>query len=403
MAYEYVWPLSASYEYLLLLVLMITSKSQAFAAVRSSINMERKQAISSIIALDELREKVATAAYETSNDQQSYPLWDVALSRRLSSLAAQEGTWIWIAKETLSCVAQVIPDDNIIGRGRINLFHRGCIHRMDELDEIKQQANVHGIIQKILCDAIQVMLQDPNNPVIADADGNADNDGSHLNNRMVLTFGSLDRRLLPYVRTALERGYEQCNFRNRFISQCGMWIHDPQNGNTTYNTGKLTQRGSEPSTCAPSNVLIRSLTQDDAKLVDSRWEYRSDASLLMIKKMIKASEIYGGCVGLVVDNTLVSWLCRYLDGSLGMLWTENMHRKKGYAAMVLMAAVHDVRKRSRESNSSSTCTVDAGERMVSYIVDSNEASQSLYRKLGWIRVADADWAGFASRNTSPSI
>ena len=42
--------------------------------------------------------------------------------------------------------------------------------------------------------------------------------------------------------------------------------------------------------------------------------------------------------------------------------------------------------------------IDMGrDRMISYIVDSNEASKNLYIKLGWKRVADADWIGFASR------
>jgi GNAT superfamily N-acetyltransferase len=121
----------------------------------------------------------------------------------------------------------------------------------------------------------------------------------------------------------------------------------------------------------------------------------------MIRKMIKASEeTYGGCVGLFVDDTLVSWLCRYLDGTLGMLWTEDAHRKKGYAELVLMAAVYDISKRSKESNGGCTSRPimnAADEPMVSYIVDSNQASQNLYKKLGWMRVVDADWAGFASR------
>ena len=117
----------------------------------------------------------------------------------------------------------------------------------------------------------------------------------------------------------------------------------------------------------------------------------------MIQKMIATSEAKGGCVGLAVNGTLVSWMLRYLDGSIGMLFTDENHRRNGYAAVVVNGAVSDIRSKSQQYKEDSDCIDIDRDRMISYIVDSNEASKNLYRKLGWKRVADADWIGFASR------
>jgi len=389
--------LSASLGYLYLFLLIITSRSQALlysSAKKMQSQHKQQQTKCSIRAPNELREQIASHGISPS-DQQSYSsssaLWDIVLSHRLSSLAGEEGTWI--SDDAASCVAHVIPDDNIAGRGRINLFHRGNTYRMDKKE---QRGNIHGAIEEILRHAIQILLLHSNALAVADGGEHSD-----LKYRLILTFGSLDRKLIPYVRTPLEEGNIHHGFRATFVSQCGMWIHHQnQNGDETCNTCTSTQGYYELSRGLPSNVAIRSLNQNDAELVDSRWEYRSDGSLSMIRRMIRASEeTYGGCVGLFVDDALVSWLCRYLDGTLGMLWTEYAHRKKGYAALVLMAAVSDIRKRSKERNGGCTSRplANTDEPMVSYIVDSNQASQNLYKKLGWMRVADADWAGFASR------
>jgi len=144
-----------------------------------------------------------------------------------------------------------------------------------------------------------------------------------------------------------------------------------------------------------AGAVIRSLTQRDAELINSRWEYRSDGSLEMIQRMIAISEREGGCVGVSIDGKLVSWMLRYLDGTIGMLFTDGNYRRQGYAAVVVRGAVCDIRSKSRKSDDAN---IDR-ERMISYIVDSNDASKTLYSKLGWRRVADADWVGFASRQS----
>ena len=96
-------------------------------------------------------------------------------------------------------------------------------------------------------------------------------------------------------------------------------------------------------------------------------------------------------------SSTINWYLGYAGISMGH-WESN-HRKHGYAEIVLKAAVSDccltMVKVTQEEN---TFTSSISGVMISYIVDSNDASRSLYQKLGWKRVADADWVGFASRN-----
>ena len=172
-----------------------------------------------------------------------------------------------------------------------------------------------------------------------------------------------------------------------------MWIHEAD----AKKQDQIPPTLADQSLALPEGVVIRPLTQIDAELVNSKWEYRSDGSLEMIQKMIATSVAKGGCVGLAVNGTLVSWMLRYLDGSIGMLFTDENHRRNGYAAVVVNGAVSDIRSKSQQYKEDSDCIDMGRDRMISYIVDSNEASKNLYRKLGWKRVADADWIGFASR------
>ena len=135
--------------------------------------------------------------------------------------------------------------------------------------------------------------------------------------------------------------------------------------------------------------------------MNERWEYKSNdgSSLAMIRDMISSSrESFGGCVGLYDNGRLVSWVCRYHDGTLGMVYTEEDFRGNGHASTVVRYAVNDVRKRRKGTRHHEDDIVEM--TMVSYIVDSNAASRRMYQRLGWRRVADADWAGFASRRAT---
>ena len=352
----------------------------------------------------QLRQAIAAtrAAPKSAHETQS-PLWDVVLSRKLSSTAGEEGLWIAFPLPSaehadaddcdaplLRCVAQVIPDNASAPtksrRVQINLFHRisnsgsaNANHSSDSSDTADDR------IRDDVCSILDCAIQHVS-------------PSTDESQRIALTFGSLERCLVPHVRDALlaaDPGRCKRKFFSTFSSECGMWIleagpDDDQNLPTL----------ADQSLSLPEGVVIRSLTQKDADLVHSCWEYRSDGSLEMIQRMIAMSE--GGCVGVSVHGKLVSWMLRYLDGSIVMLFTNENYRRQGYAAIVVRGAVCDIRTKTRKH----TCKSDGGsmekERMISYIVDSNDASKSLYSKLGWRRVADADWVGFASRQPNHS-
>jgi len=133
----------------------------------------------------------------------------------------------------------------------------------------------------------------------------------------------------------------------------------------------------------PSGVALRPLRGSDARLVDSRWTYRSARSAAMVRRSLTAARGLG-CIGIADEGgagELRGWIVRYSDGPLGMLWVEEAYRRRGYAAALIAAAERDLRA--------------AGEPLFCYIVDENDASIRQFSRAGWERVADADWVGFA--------
>lgn len=340
------------------------------------------------------RLRQAIASSRSATHAQRSTLWDVVLSRKISSEASEEGIWMaWppLAMEVAAahevaeprCVAQIIPDTSAptdtrkIRKARINLFH--CISKGVDSDACTTDDHIRNDVCSTLNCAMESLAS------------SLDNESQ----RIALTFGSLDRYLVLHVRHALQANPELFHhkFFSTFTSQCGMWIHEADDKEQGQNPPTL----ADQSLALSEGVVIRPLMQTDAELVNSKWEYKSDGSLEMIQKMIATSEAKGGCVGLAVNGTLVSWMLRYLDGSIGMLFTEENHRRKGYAAIVVNGVVSDMRSKSQKYKVDDDCIDTDRDRMISYIVDSNEASKNLYIKLGWKRVSDADWIGFASR------
>ncbi len=340
----------------------------------------------------QLRQAIAATrtAAKSAHETQS-PLWDVVLSRKLSSTAGEEGLWLASAEHAaadgcdaplLRCVAQVIPDNASAPtksrRVRINLFHR--ISNSGSANANYSSDSSDDRIRDDVCSILNCAIQHVS-------------PSTDESQRIALTFGSLERCLVPHVRDALlaaDPGRCKRKFFSTFRSECGMWILEAGPDDDQIQSLPTL---ADQSLSLPEGVVIRSLTQKDADLVNSCWEYRSDGSLEMIQRMIAMSE--GGCVGVSVHGKLVSWMLRYLDGSIGMLFTNENYRRQGYAAIVVRGAVCDIRTKTRKHQS------DDGS-MISYIVDSNDASKSLYSKLGWRRVADADWVGFASRQPNHS-
>ena len=51
----------------------------------------------------------------------------------------------------------------------------------------------------------------------------------------------------------------------------------------------------------------------------------------MVREMVDSKR----CIGLEEDGQMVSWACQNLDGPMGMLWTEEEYRRKGYGDLVI--------------------------------------------------------------------
>ena len=120
---------------------------------------------------------------------------------------------------------------------------------------------------------------------------------------------------------------------------------------------------------------LRPLRQEDALYVDSRWPYRSNKSLKMIDKQIRADVVNATrtnnsvCLGVEYKNNLVGCILRHRNGSLGILHVDPEHRRNGLGELLLKGATNSVKSR--------------GEPAFAYIVDGNKASEALFTSLGW--------------------
>jgi DTW domain-containing protein YfiP/GNAT superfamily N-acetyltransferase len=115
----------------------------------------------------------------------------------------------------------------------------------------------------------------------------------------------------------------------------------------------------------------------DAEYVDSRWPYRSKQSLKMIEKQINADNVNATrtgnniCLGIEYDRNLVACILRHRNGSLGILHTDEEHRRRGLGAILL--------------NEATRAAKDRRDPIFAFIVDGNKASEALFTKLGWVK------------------
>jgi len=209
---------------------------------------------------------------------------------------------------------------------------------------------------------------------------------------------ALDQKLVPYVADAVATCSAMTSlqsslllgsssvvrpsyrFRQQYSSPCGLWIirsdddylHDSNRDRDANDDEKIT---------------IRTLTLQDAPLVNERWEYQSATSLAMIEQMISSTpgssqstpvgissdnddDWYADsitntgtcsdsvsiptstpaatagnccCAGVEINGALCAWILQYLDGPLGMLWCEEPFRRRGLAKAVVLEAVDRLR------------------------------------------------------------
>mmetsp|Transcript_14375 Transcript_14375/g.24050 ORF Transcript_14375/g.24050 Transcript_14375/m.24050 type:complete len:301 (+) Transcript_14375:60-962(+) len=94
-------------------------------------------------------------------------------------------------------------------------------------------------------------------------------------------------------------------------------------------------------------VELGPLQPGDAETVNSCWKYRSPSSLAMIQSLIETQPT----CGLRYNGKLVSWMCTYHDGAIGMLYTKGHMRRKGYGKQVLQYMIKEHRSQIRTKTS----------------------------------------------------
>ena len=181
-----------------------------------------------------------------------------------------------------------------------------------------------------------------------------------------VTFAAVDRQLVAPLQAALASGNPCRSMAWR--EQCGLYM--PTGSSDSHDAG---------SHRLPPGATLRALRPTDAETINECWTYRSATSLPMIQSMLSGA--CAGCVGCEVDGELIGWICRYLDGALGMLFVVEPFRRQGVANALVADAVRAL-------------TAARGAPAFCYIVDGNAASRALFEGQGWTRVASADWVGF---------
>jgi hypothetical protein len=236
-----------------------------------------------------------------------------------------------------------------------------------------------------------------------------------------LTCAALDRQWLPFVQHSLVAAAKAKHFSLEldYVSHCGLWgiskakyfcpgvlendVDDSipaavvSEGSSTSTLLVALKRKTHNQLLEQEGFRIRPLTVVDASLVNSKWEYRSNSSLQMIKEMIGSSggsdddaelsscsnwgieELHATTNG--GERELVAWILHYPDGPLGMLYCLDKYRQRGFGAALVQRAMYHA-------------FVERGEsQLFAYILDANVASGGLFSKLGWNQQSCADWVG----------
>jgi len=125
----------------------------------------------------------------------------------------------------------------------------------------------------------------------------------------------------------------------------------------------------------PGRGPAQSLEVQDAELIDTHHAYRHPGSLEEIRACIRdraSSAVHG-------DGGPVCWLLVHEDDSLGIMYTLEEHRRKGYAEVVTRDLV---RKQ-----------LAAGRTPFLQIRDDNGMSPGLALKCGFVKEGNCDWFG----------
>lgn len=125
---------------------------------------------------------------------------------------------------------------------------------------------------------------------------------------------------------------------------------------------------------------VKSIDIKDAETIDYYYTFRDDWSLDAIKEDIlnrPSSAVYK-------DGEIVCWVLTHDDNSLGIMYTKEEHRRKGYAVDVTLdiAAKH----------------IAKGKISFLQIMEDNTMSPGLAKECGFVECGKVDWLGIKVGN-----
>ncbi len=125
--------------------------------------------------------------------------------------------------------------------------------------------------------------------------------------------------------------------------------------------------------------LIKNNTEDvrleDAEIIDSYYTYRNDHSLEAIKADIRhrpSSAIY-------IDDEIASWVLVHDDNSMGIMYTKEAYRRRGYGVDVSIDLAGKI--------------IEAGKTPFLQIVRNNSMSPGLAEACGFAEIGGVEWFG----------
>lgn len=118
---------------------------------------------------------------------------------------------------------------------------------------------------------------------------------------------------------------------------------------------------------------IAPLTLEDAELVYEHYSYKEHDDIGYIKDIIEKMPTRG----VWTNGELLSWVVQRDEGSIGIMYTLQDHRGKGYAIDLTKSLINEVIKR--------------GDVAFVHIVVGNEASCRLAEKVGFKRSSKVVW------------
>ncbi|WP_026478651.1 GNAT family N-acetyltransferase [Alkaliphilus transvaalensis] len=123
---------------------------------------------------------------------------------------------------------------------------------------------------------------------------------------------------------------------------------------------------------------VKPIDIKNAEEVNHFYQYNSHDSLDRIKKDIMerpSSAVY-------LDNEMVCWVLTHEDNSMGIMYTKEAYRRRGYAVDVTIDLVSKI--------------IDQGKMPFIQIVNNNGMSPGLAKKCGFIEYGQAKWFGVIS-------